>query len=79
MEVKDADFAVLDALQEILNKFEEVEYAGASITHPLLNTIHFVLRTKRGYDVVETLRRGLEELMKVSGELRASLTSLLER
>jgi DNA-directed RNA polymerase subunit L len=79
MEVKNVDFAVLDALQEILNKFEEVEYAGANVTHPLLNTIHFVLRTKKGYDVVKTLKRGLEELMKVSVELRESLTALQER
>ncbi len=34
MELKDIDFSVLDALQEVLNSFEEVEYAGVNLTHP---------------------------------------------
>jgi len=79
MEIRGVDFSVLDALQEVLNSSEEVEYAGASLTHPLLGTIRFVLRTKSGYKAEDALRKGLAELARRSAELKESLSVLLGR
>ncbi|MCS7145902.1 MAG: hypothetical protein NZ938_04340 [Aigarchaeota archaeon] len=77
MELRDIDFSVLDALQETLNSFQEVEYAGVNLTHPLLGTLRFILKTREGHSASEILLRGLRELSNAAGGLRKSIQQLL--
>ncbi|MEM0382156.1 MAG: RpoL/Rpb11 RNA polymerase subunit family protein [Nitrososphaerota archaeon] len=77
MELKDIDFSVLDALQEVLNSFEEVEYAGVNLTHPLLGTLRFILKTREGYSADEVLMKGLRQLSGITHGLSESIQRLL--
>ena len=77
LEISDVDFGILDSLQDLLNKYSEVEYAGASIEHPLYNKIKFVIKTKQDADAGQVLERGLNELAENARRLRERLEELL--
>lgn len=77
--IEDVDFGVVDSLQEVLNKQEEVEYAGAFPLHPLMNKIRLILRTRGEADPAEALEKGLTTLANLSRELREEIAALLEK
>ncbi|MDW8041482.1 MAG: RpoL/Rpb11 RNA polymerase subunit family protein [Nitrososphaerota archaeon] len=79
LEVEGVDFSVLDSLQEVLNRMNEVEYAGTSLLHPLYPTIRFVLRVKPGQDAQKVLLKGLVELQEAAATLRTSIERATER
>jgi DNA-directed RNA polymerase subunit L len=78
LELSGIDFGIVGSLQEILNNYDEVEYAGANITHPLLDKIRFVLRTRGNSSPEEVLERGLSELSQTAKNLRAVIEKLLK-
>ncbi|MEM0482231.1 MAG: RpoL/Rpb11 RNA polymerase subunit family protein [Nitrososphaerota archaeon] len=75
--MKDIDFSILDALQEVLNSFKEVEYAGVNLTHPLIGTLRFIIKTREGYSAADVLLKGLRELSARAKGLRESIQQLL--
>lgn len=77
LELRGVDFSVLDSLQEVLNSYEEVEYAGANLTHPLLGNVRLILRTREGHGAVDVLLKGLGELSILARDLRESVQQLL--
>jgi len=79
LEVEGFDFSVLDSLQEALNEMEEVEYAGASVIHPLFPRLRFVLRVKEGHDVVKVLSEGLRRLRARASEVVGLLSETLAK
>ena len=79
LEVEGFDFSVLDSLQEVLNKMEEVEYAGTSVIHPLFPRLRFVLRVKEGHDVVKVLSEGLMRLRARASEVVGILSETLAK
>ncbi len=78
LEVAGIDFGVMGSLQEILNNYSEVEYAGANLTHPLLGKIRFVVRTKDNANPEEVLAKGLTELTRTAKNLRDTIDNLLK-
>jgi len=77
MEVRGIDFGILDSLQEILNSFTEVEYAGVNLTHPLIGAMRFLLKTREGFRAVDVLQKGLGELQRAIREIKESVESEL--
>jgi len=78
LELTGIDFGIVGSLQEILNNYSEVEYAGANLTHPLLNKTRFVLRTRGEASPEEVLAKGLAELLQTAKNLRAVIEQLLK-
>ncbi|MEM0444526.1 MAG: RpoL/Rpb11 RNA polymerase subunit family protein [Nitrososphaerota archaeon] len=77
LEFRDVDFSIIDSLQEVLISYNEVEYAGANLTHPLLGVIRFILKTREGYNALEVLQRGLSELSTLARALREAVQQSL--
>lgn len=78
LEITGVDFGVVGSLQEILNSYADVEYAGANLTHPLIGKIRFTLRTKSDANPEEVLGRGLSELTQTAKNLRTLISELLK-
>lgn len=64
--VRDLGVSLIAALGEIMQKNEEVEYAGYRIEHPLKSDIRFIIKTK-GKNL--TARNILEESIKKLREI----------
>lgn len=69
IEVENEDPSILDSLAEILQKMDEVEYAGVVIEHPL--TMKSILRVKTDKQKIlakDALTKALNELSKIAEE-----------
>lgn len=78
LEITGVDFGIISSLQEILNNYADVEYAGTNLTHPLIGKIRFVLRTKNETSPEDVLTRGLSELSQTAKNLRTVISELLK-
>lgn len=70
------DQSILDALSEVLQSIEGVEYAGHKVMHPLTGEVRIVIKTK--VDKIkarDALINGLERL----GGMLDEILSMLER
>ncbi len=75
--VKDEDQSVLDALSEILQKMQGVEYAGQVLLHPLTGEIRFIVKTKsQELKVRDAILKALEELADMTERLRLYVEGL---
>lgn len=69
IEVENEDPSILDSLAEILQRMDEVEYAGVVIEHPL--TMKSILRVKTDKQKIlakDALTKALNELSKIAEE-----------
>ena len=77
LEAVDEDPAFFDSLSELIQKLDGVEYAGITIEHPLTKKI--IMRVKTDplrIKAVDAVRRSIQELNKVSRELREAFEKL---
>jgi len=77
LEAVDEDPAFFDSLSELIQKLDGVEYAGITIEHPLTKKI--IMRVKTDplrIKAVDAVRRSIQELKKVSRELREAFEKL---
>lgn len=77
IEVGDEDPSILDSLAEILQRMDEVEYAGIVLEHPL--TMKTILRLKTDKQKIlakHALIRALNELSKLAEELVQKIRDL---
>lgn len=69
LEVSGIDFSVLDSLKSVLNDDERIEYAGATLLHPLTRNMRLVVKTKGNEDVIVAINDCLSKLMGMVGNL----------
>lgn len=75
--IKDEDQSVLDALSEVLQKMQGVEYAGHTLLHPLTGEIRFIVKTKSNeLNVRDALLKALEELADMTERLKSYVERL---
>jgi len=75
--VRDVGVSLIAALSEIIQKNEEVEYAGYRIEHPLKSDIRFIIKIKKGeltaknilMESIKKLKEVLNEISLLSNEL----------
>ncbi|MCL7385614.1 MAG: hypothetical protein LZ158_04555 [Thaumarchaeota archaeon] len=75
--IKGEDQSVLDALSEVLQRMQGVEYAGHALLHPLTGEIRFVVKTKsQEIKARDALLKALEELADITEKLRSYVEAL---
>jgi DNA-directed RNA polymerase subunit L len=75
--IKGEDQSVLDALSEVLQRMQGVEYAGHALLHPLTDEIRFVVKTKsQEIKARDALLKALEELADITEKLRSYVEAL---
>ncbi|MEM2910445.1 MAG: RpoL/Rpb11 RNA polymerase subunit family protein [Nitrososphaerota archaeon] len=75
--VKGEDQSVLDAVSEVLQKMQGVEYAGHSLLHPLTGEVRFIVKTRsQEFKARDILLRALEELADMTERLRSQVEQL---
>ncbi len=75
--IMDEDQSVLDALSEVLQRMQGVEYAGHALLHPLTGEIKFILKTKpQEIKAREALLKALEELVNMTERLKLYVEGL---
>ncbi|MCL7388058.1 MAG: hypothetical protein LZ159_05055 [Thaumarchaeota archaeon] len=75
--IKGEDQSVLDALSEVLQRMQDVEYAGHALLHPLTGEIRFVVKTKsQEIKARDALLKALEELADITEKLRSYVEAL---
>jgi len=75
--IKGEEQSVLDALSEVLQRMQGVEYAGHALLHPLTGEIRFVVKTKsQEIKARDALLKALEELADITEKLRSYVEAL---
>ncbi len=77
IEVENEDPSILDSLAEILQRMDEVEYAGVVVEHPL--TMKSILRVKTDKQKMlakDALTKALSELSKLAEEFEEKIKEL---
>ncbi|MCS7135931.1 MAG: hypothetical protein NZ931_02410 [Aigarchaeota archaeon] len=75
--IKDEDQSILDALSEVLQGMQGVEYAGHIPLHPLTGEIKFVLKTKpQEFKARDVLLKALKELADMTERLKSYVEGL---
>jgi DNA-directed RNA polymerase subunit L len=75
--IKGEDQSVLDALSEVLQRMQGVEYAGHALLHPLTGEIRFVVKTKsQEIKARDALLKALEGLADITEKLRSYVEAL---
>jgi len=75
--IKDEDQSVLDALSEVLQKMQGVEYAGHALLHPLTGEIRLIVKTKsQEIKARDVLLKALEELVDITDKLKSYIEAL---
>lgn len=77
LEVTGEDPALLDALSELLQESDGVEYAGFRIDHPLTGKMFLIVRTKQGkVKAREAVRQGVKKLRDSAEELELQASKI---
>lgn len=77
LEVTGEDPALLDALSELLQESEGVDYAGFRIDHPLTGKMFLIVRTKPGkIKAREAVRQGVKKLRDFAEELEVQASKI---
>ena len=77
LEALEEDPAFFDSLSELIQKLDGVEYAGVTIEHPLTKKIIMRVKTDPSkIKAVDAVKKSIQELKEISGELREAFEKL---
>jgi len=77
LEALEEDPAFFDSLSELIQRLDGVQYAGITIEHPLTKKIIMRVKTDPSkIKAVDAVKRSIQELKEISGELREAFEKL---